>query len=129
MSAVTAALWRQFICKACGLSYDEAEGDADSGLAPGTRFDDIPDDWACPLCGVTKADFEPYEPYEPHEPPAAPRRAARNAAGATHAATHGVTPGHRMQRGCAGIVIVGAGRAGPAGKWRKHCARPMPTCH
>ena len=98
MSAVTAALWRQFICKACGLIYDEAEGDADSGIAPGTRFDDIPDDWACPLCGVTKADFEPYEPYEPHEPPAAPRRAARNAAGATHAATPGVPPAHHHTR-------------------------------
>ena len=50
--------FRQFICRACGLVYDEALGDADSGLAPGTRFEDIPEDWACPLCGVTKADFE-----------------------------------------------------------------------
>ena len=106
MSAVTAALWRQFICKACGLIYDEAQGDADSGLAPGTRFDDIPDDWACPLCGVTKADFEPYEV------PVAPRRTVRNAVVSTHGATHGVPPANRMQRGCAGIVIVGAGRAG-----------------
>ena len=55
------APYRQFICHACGWIYDEAEGDADSGLAPGTRFEDIPDDWACPLCGVTKADFSPYE--------------------------------------------------------------------
>ena len=62
MSAVVVALvWKQFICKACGLIYDEAKGDADSGLAPGTRFEDIPDDWACPLCGVTKADFEPHD--------------------------------------------------------------------
>lgn len=52
------AAFRRFICRACGLVYDEAVGDADSGLAPGTRFEDIPDDWACPLCGVTKADFE-----------------------------------------------------------------------
>lgn len=52
--------WRQFICRACGLIYDEEKGDADSGLAPGTRFEDIPDDWVCPLCGVVKADFEPY---------------------------------------------------------------------
>ncbi len=51
--------WMLFICRACGLIYDEAKGDADSGLAPGTRFADIPDDWACPLCGVTKSDFEP----------------------------------------------------------------------
>jgi len=95
MSAVVVALvWRQFICKACGLIYDEAEGDADSGLAPGTRFDDIPDDWACPLCGVTKADFEP------HDAQPMPRRAV-SAAVRTNA-----------RRGDAGIVIVGAGRAG-----------------
>lgn len=59
MSAITQA-WRQFICRACGLIYDEALGDPDSGLAPGTRFEDIPDYWECPLCGVTKLDFEPY---------------------------------------------------------------------
>lgn len=53
--------WRQYICRACGLIYDEAEGDPDSGLAPGTRFEDIPDDWECPLCGVTKTDFELFE--------------------------------------------------------------------
>ena len=56
MSAITQA-WRQFICRACGLIYDEEMGDPDSGLAPGTRFEDIPEDWECPLCGVTKLDF------------------------------------------------------------------------
>ncbi len=54
-----------YICHACGLIYDETKGDADSGLALGTRFADIPDDWRCPLCGVTKADFEPYIVEEP----------------------------------------------------------------
>jgi rubredoxin-NAD+ reductase len=49
--------WLVYICKACGLLYKEEEGDPDSGLPPGTRFEDIPDDWMCPLCGVTKADF------------------------------------------------------------------------
>ena len=94
MSAVVVALvWRQFICRACGLIYDESKGDADSGLAPGTRFDDIPDDWACPLCGVTKADFEP------HDAQARPRRVA-------------LASRDNAQRGNAGIVIVGAGRAG-----------------
>lgn len=53
--------FQQYICRACGLIYDEAEGDPDSGLAPGTRFEDIPDDWECPLCGVTKSDFELLE--------------------------------------------------------------------
>lgn len=57
-----ATTWKKFVCRACGLIYDEELGDPDSGLAPGTRFDDITDDWECPLCGVTKADFMPYEP-------------------------------------------------------------------
>ncbi len=56
-----AAPWREFICNACGYIYKEQDGDPDSGLAPGTRFEDIPDDWLCPLCGVSKADFEPYD--------------------------------------------------------------------
>lgn len=49
---------RKWICLPCGYIYDESAGDPDSGLAPGTRFDDIPDDWMCPDCGVTKADFD-----------------------------------------------------------------------
>ncbi len=49
--------FEQYICKVCGLIYDEASGDPDSGLAPGTRFEDIPDDWFCPLCLVGKSDF------------------------------------------------------------------------
>lgn len=53
--------WREFICQACGHIYREKDGDPDSGIAPGTRFEDIPDDWLCPLCGVTKADFVPYD--------------------------------------------------------------------
>ena len=92
------APYRQFICHACGWIYDEAEGDADSGLAPGTRFEDIPEDWACPLCGVTKADFSPYE---------APSLEALRAR-AESAAGQGVTSG----RGTPGVLIVGAGRAG-----------------
>lgn len=89
------AAWALFICKACGLIYDEGKGDEDSGLAAGTRFVDIPDDWACPLCGVTKADFEPYvaEPVEKVRRPVAT----------------GVAP--RTTRS-AGTVIVGAGCAG-----------------
>ena len=61
-SAVQAlAPYQSYICEACGYVYHEADGDPDGGLPPGTRFADIPDDWACPLCGVTKADFSPYE--------------------------------------------------------------------
>ena len=57
-----------YICRACGLIYDEDKGDPDSGIAPGTRFEDIPEDWECPLCGVTKADFEPFEPFVAPDP-------------------------------------------------------------
>lgn len=49
--------YQKYICRTCGLIYDEEFGDPDSGLAPGTRFSDIPDDWYCPLCLVSKADF------------------------------------------------------------------------
>lgn len=48
-------------CTVCGLIYDPEEGDPDSGIAPGTAFEDIPDNWTCPVCGVTKADFKPIE--------------------------------------------------------------------
>ena len=50
--------YRKFLCVVCGFIYDEAKGDPDSGLAPGTKWEDIPEDWSCPECGVTKADFE-----------------------------------------------------------------------
>lgn len=48
----------KYVCTICGYSYDEALGDPDGGLAPGTKFDDIPDSWVCPMCGVGKAMFE-----------------------------------------------------------------------
>ena len=49
---------RKWICMVCDYIYDEALGMPDEGIAPGTRFEDIPDSWACPDCGVTKSDFE-----------------------------------------------------------------------
>ncbi|MCK8059253.1 MULTISPECIES: rubredoxin [unclassified Fusibacter] len=49
----------KFVCVACGYEYDPEIGDPDGGVAPGTSFDDIPDDWVCPLCGVGKDMFEP----------------------------------------------------------------------
>jgi rubredoxin len=48
---------RKFVCQICEHVYDEAEGDPASGLAPGTRWEDVPEDWSCPECGATKADF------------------------------------------------------------------------
>jgi rubredoxin---NAD+ reductase len=52
---------KKYICQLCGYIYDETQGDPDSGLAPGTTFEQIPDDWSCPDCGVTKDMFELYE--------------------------------------------------------------------
>ncbi len=49
---------KKFECTACGYIYDEALGDPDSGIAPGTKWEDIPEDWVCPLCGVGKDGFE-----------------------------------------------------------------------
>ena len=53
--------FKRFKCLNCGYIYDEAEGWPDDGIAPGTRWADIPDNWACPDCGVAKADFEMVE--------------------------------------------------------------------
>ena len=50
---------QKYVCKLCGWVYDPAEGDPDGGIAPGTKFEDIPSDWVCPVCGASKADFEP----------------------------------------------------------------------
>ena len=46
-----------YVCTACGYVYDPSEGDPDGGIAPGTAFEDIPDDWICPVCGVSKEGF------------------------------------------------------------------------
>ncbi len=51
---------QKWICTVCDHIYDPAEGDPDSGIAPGTPFEDLPDDWECPVCGAAKEDFEPY---------------------------------------------------------------------
>ncbi len=50
----------KYICVPCGYIYDEAIGDPDGWLEPWTKFEDIPDSWVCPICGVTKLSFEPY---------------------------------------------------------------------
>lgn len=52
---------KKYICVVCDYIYDPAVGDPDNDIAPGTAFEDIPDDWTCPDCGVGKEDFEPYE--------------------------------------------------------------------
>jgi rubredoxin len=51
----------KYICTACGYTYDPELGDSTSGIEPGTSFDDLPDDWVCPLCGVGKSMFKKAE--------------------------------------------------------------------
>ncbi len=48
---------QKYVCDVCGYIYDPEEGDASSGIAPGTSFDDLPSDWLCPLCDVGKEEF------------------------------------------------------------------------
>ena len=50
-----------FVCKVCGYIYDPEVGDPDQGVAPGTAFEDLPDTWVCPECGMGKDEFEPVE--------------------------------------------------------------------
>ncbi len=52
---------KTYMCLICGYIYSEEKGDADHGLAPGTKWDDIPDNWQCPECGAMKDDFEMTE--------------------------------------------------------------------
>lgn len=87
----------RWICDACGYIYDEAKGDPDSGLPPGTRYQDIPDDWQCPLCGMMKSDLR----LLPEAPPVS---------ATTPTANHKKTS--RSRGGDDYIVIVGAGIAG-----------------
>ena len=54
----------KWICKVCSMIYDPAVGDPDSGIAAGTAFEAIPDDWTCPICGTRKANFIPYREVE-----------------------------------------------------------------
>jgi rubredoxin len=52
---------QKYRCIPCGYIYDPEVGDPDGGIAPGTAFEDIPEDWVCPVCGVSKDMFEPEE--------------------------------------------------------------------
>jgi len=88
----------RWICLICGWIYDETKGDPDSGIAPGTRFEDIPEDWSCPLCGVTKADFITMEEYAAQRASSGPKSRPRRARG--------------QVGGEDAVVIVGSGIAG-----------------
>ena len=53
------SVMNKYVCSLCGYVYDPGQGDADSGIAPGTAFASLPDSWVCPICGAGKADFKP----------------------------------------------------------------------
>lgn len=95
---MTDSSFQRWICDACGYIYDEAQGDPDSGLAAGTRYDDIPADWECPLCGLRKSDLR-LLPDMPAQPVQSRPRAEK-------------APGDKSRGSAAHIVIVGAGVAG-----------------
>ncbi len=48
----------KYVCQACGYVYDPEKGDPDNGIPAGTKFEDLPDDWCCPYCGVSKEFFK-----------------------------------------------------------------------
>ena len=52
---------KKYVCDVCGYIYDPETGDPDSGIAPGTPFEAIPDSWSCPLCGIGKDSFSVME--------------------------------------------------------------------
>jgi len=96
---MSTADFRRWVCDACGYIYNEADGDPDSGLAPGTRYEDIPEDWQCPLCGLSKGDLRLLP--EVAAAPAVRRPSAGKAGKAS-----------RCKGGDDYVVIVGAGIAG-----------------
>ncbi len=49
----------KYVCEVCGFQYDPEKGDPASGIAPGTKWEDVPADWLCPDCGVGKDAFKP----------------------------------------------------------------------
>jgi Rubredoxin len=67
---------KQFKCSVCGYIYDEAKGIPEAGIAPGTKWEDLPADWKCPLCGASKAEFEEVGAVQPPKKKAAVLEAA-----------------------------------------------------
>lgn len=48
----------KYVCSVCGYVYDPEAGDPDNGIKPGTKFNDLPESWVCPVCGASKSEFE-----------------------------------------------------------------------
>lgn len=52
---------RKYVCSVCSFVFDEASGIPESGIAPGTKWEDFPDGWVCPVCGALKEEFQEQE--------------------------------------------------------------------
>lgn len=52
---------KKYECQVCGYIYDPEVGDPDGGISPGTPFEDLPEDWVCPVCGADKSNFQELE--------------------------------------------------------------------
>ena len=52
---------KKYVCDVCGYEYDPAVGDPDNGIEPGTPFEELPEDWVCPLCSVGKDEISPVD--------------------------------------------------------------------
>ena len=61
MTSATTQVYKTYMCLICGYLYDEAAGVPEEGIAPGTRWEDVPPNWTCPECGARKEDFEMVE--------------------------------------------------------------------
>ena len=55
------AAMQKYACEPCGYVYDPEAGDPENGIKPGTAFEDLPEDWECPVCGAGKDEFAPVE--------------------------------------------------------------------
>ena len=60
-SGVSGRFMKSYMCVICGFVYEEEQGLPEEGIAPGTRWEDVPENWKCPECGATKSDFEMVE--------------------------------------------------------------------
>jgi rubredoxin len=61
MTSADTKVFKTWMCLICGFIYDEAAGAPDEGIAPGTKWEDVPMNWTCPECGARKEDFEMVE--------------------------------------------------------------------
>ena len=61
MDSMTPLADKIWLCVLCGFLYDEKDGWPEDGIEPGTRWEDVPDTWVCPVCGATKDDFDMIE--------------------------------------------------------------------